>query len=127
LFVDFHVQLDRTLILATTAAGLAPLYLLRPFFFRLRDKKMLSVLHSRVLDVITPEFSDHSALVTVSSWANLTPETQSQFRASMASNLFGWDILLSLRMRLSLADFAWVSSIYTDRIVCSHYMRLETL
>ena len=93
-----------------TAAGYAPLYLLRPFLFRLRDKKVFSVLHSRVLDAIKPESSDHSTSVTVSPWATLTPETRSQFRASVTANLFGWDVLLSLRMRLSLADFAWVCS-----------------
>jgi hypothetical protein len=30
------------------------------------------------------------------------------FRFSVSTHLFGWDELLRLRMRLSLADFAWV-------------------
>jgi hypothetical protein len=30
------------------------------------------------------------------------------FRFSISTHLFGWDELLRLRMKLSLADFAWV-------------------
>ena len=30
------------------------------------------------------------------------------FRFSVSTHLFGWDELLRLRMKLSLADFAWV-------------------
>ena len=71
------------------------------------------MLHSQVLEAINLEFPDHSAFVTVPTWGSLTPETRSQFRASLARNLFGWDVLLSLRMRLSVADFAWVSPILT--------------
>lgn len=100
-------ELSEVLNHTKASAGFAPLYLLRPFLFRLRDKKVLSVLHSRVLDTIKPESPDHSTSVTVPSWTSLTPETRSQFRTSMTRNLFGWDVLLSLRMRLSLADFAW--------------------
>lgn len=127
MWVDFHPQLDCILIAVEIAAGFAPLYLLRPFLFRLRDKKVLSVLHSRVLDTIKPESPDHSTSVTVPSWTSLTPETRSQFRTSMTRNLFGWDVLLSLRMRLSLADFAWVRPTYKEISGFAHFVRLETL
>ncbi|RDB16625.1 hypothetical protein Hypma_002848 [Hypsizygus marmoreus] len=90
-----------------TAAGLAPLYLLRPFFFRLRDKMKLDQLHSRFLQILKPQSADHSVHVAVPSWPILTPEIRAAFRTSLAQHLFGWDVLLSLRMRLSLADFAW--------------------
>lgn len=93
-----------------TAAGLAPLSLLRPFLFRLRDQKKLRMLLPRILEILPPQFYDHSVRVTVPSWTSLTSEMRRDFRKSLTRHLFGWDVLLSLRMRLSLADFAWVSS-----------------
>ncbi|GLB40900.1 putative transcription factor IIIC subunit delta N-term [Lyophyllum shimeji] len=106
----FIHDLDEVLNGAKTAAGLAPLYLLRPFFFRLRDRTKLSALHLRILEVLKLGPDDHSVHVTVPSWPKMTPEFRSTFRRSLTQHLFGRDILLSLRMRLSLADFAWKHS-----------------
>jgi hypothetical protein len=38
-----------------------------------------------------------------------TTEMREAFRLSLSAHLFGWDEVLRLRMRLSMADFAWVS------------------
>lgn len=63
----------------------------------------------RILDILKPHFDDHSVRITVPPWTSLTPEMLGDFRKSLTRHLFGWDVLLSLRMCLSLADFAWVS------------------
>lgn len=82
----------------------------------------------RILEILKPQSDDHSVRVTVPSWMSLTPEMRGDFRKSLTRHLFGWDVLLSLRMRLSLADFAWVSSSCRQRglsrILLEH--RLET-
>ncbi|KAF8066594.1 transcription factor IIIC subunit delta N-term-domain-containing protein [Lyophyllum atratum] len=106
----FMHELEEVVNGAKTAAGVAPLYLLRPFFFRLRDRAKLSALHARILEILKTPADDHSVHVLVPSWSGVTPELRSVFRTSLAQHLFGWDVLLSLRMRLSMADFAWKHS-----------------
>ncbi|KAJ6498553.1 putative zinc-finger of transcription factor IIIC complex-domain-containing protein [Mycena vitilis] len=92
------------------ASGFSPAHLLRPIFFNLPTKK-LNKLHSRILDILKPNFTDHSASIEIAPWTGeLTPEMRSEFRDSLARHLFGWDVMLLLRMRLSLADFAWKAS-----------------
>lgn len=56
-------------------------------------------------------YIDDSVNVIVTPWSagGLTPELKSDFRRSLARQLFGWDNLLNLRMRLSVADLCWVS------------------
>lgn len=100
--------------LIPTATGFTPLHLLRPFFFTLRDKKRLSDLHVPFLEILKPRTADYSTNITVAPWDSATPESRRAFRASLVQNLFGWDDLLSLRMRLSLADFAWVRLLSWD-------------
>ncbi|KAF5383669.1 hypothetical protein D9615_003787 [Tricholomella constricta] len=103
-------ELEEVLNGAKTSAGKAPLHLLRPFFFRLRDKAKLSALHPRILEILRPQAEDHSAHVKVAAWPSMTPDLRTVFRTSLVRHLFGWDVLLQLRMRLSLADFAWKHS-----------------
>jgi general transcription factor 3C polypeptide 4 len=93
-----------------TASGQGPLQILRSTFFRLRVKSTLNRVHARVLEVLRTPSEDHSFAIVLPNWSQemLIPELRAEFRASLASHLFGWDILLSLRMRLSLADFVWV-------------------
>ncbi|KAF9465990.1 putative zinc-finger of transcription factor IIIC complex-domain-containing protein [Collybia nuda] len=101
------LELTRTLDNVKTATGFAPLHMLRPFFFHLRDREKLRILLPRILEILKPRFDDHSAYVTVPACTSLTTEMRGIFRKSLTQHLFGWDVLLSLRMRLSLADFAW--------------------
>ncbi|KAG5653210.1 hypothetical protein H0H81_001687 [Sphagnurus paluster] len=100
-------ELEEVLSEAKPAAGLAPLHLLRPFFFRLRDKAKLSILHPRILEILKLQDGDHSANVQVPAWPDMIPGIRTEFRTSLAQHLFGWDVLLQLRMRLSFADFTW--------------------
>ncbi|KAG5717209.1 hypothetical protein E4T56_gene10399, partial [Termitomyces sp. T112] len=92
---------------AKITAGLAPLHLLRPFFFHLQDRTKLLALYPRILDLLKPRNDDHSLLVNVPTWTSMMPESRRIFRTSLVQHLFGWDVLFSLRMRLSMADFVW--------------------
>ncbi|KDR79253.1 hypothetical protein GALMADRAFT_93153 [Galerina marginata CBS 339.88] len=101
-----------------TSSGLSPLHLLRPFLFHLRNPGRLEKLHAGLLEVIqvpTPATSttqavslDHSTKISVPMCdKEIDTGIRKRWRESLATHLFGWDELLSLRMRLSLADFAW--------------------
>ncbi|TFK36254.1 transcription factor IIIC subunit delta N-term-domain-containing protein [Crucibulum laeve] len=96
---------------AKTCLALAPLHLLRPTLFRLRNEKKLNALLPRLLDILRADFPDHSVNIEIPRYepgeVGLTPELRREFRRSLIQHLFGWDVLLRLRMRLGLADFAW--------------------
>ena len=101
--------LNHSLVTQSTAAGSEPLHVLRPYLFHLRDQRKLAPLHPRFLEILKPTFADHSVGIHIPQYTGeMTPEVRRDFRTSLSRHLFGWDILLSLRMRLSLADFAWV-------------------
>ncbi|KAG6909755.1 hypothetical protein DXG01_015471 [Tephrocybe rancida] len=100
-------ELEVVLNGAKTSAGLAPLHLLRPFFFRLREREKLLAFYPQILQILKPQLHDHSVLVDVPTWTSMTPELRQIFRTSLVQHLFGWDVLFSLRMRLSMADFVW--------------------
>ncbi|KAJ7312923.1 putative zinc-finger of transcription factor IIIC complex-domain-containing protein [Mycena albidolilacea] len=93
------------------SSGLSPPHLLRSIFFHLHPRK-LNELHPRVLDILRPNSdSDHTASISIAPWTGeLIPEMRREFRESLARHLYGWDVMLSLRMRLALADFAWKAS-----------------
>jgi general transcription factor 3C protein 4 len=57
-------------------------------------------------------FLDDSVKVVVPPWpsGDVGPELKADFRRSLTRQFFGWDNLLNLRMRLSVADLCWVSS-----------------
>ena len=92
------------------ASRISPLALLRPFFIKLRDKKKLRELQSELLQILRKIGMDHSLDVNVPVFSSINPEAQRIFRASLKEHLFGWNGLLSLRIRLSLVDFCQVSS-----------------
>ncbi|KAJ7444557.1 putative zinc-finger of transcription factor IIIC complex-domain-containing protein [Mycena galericulata] len=92
------------------ASGFSPAHMLRPFFFNLNPRK-LNYLHSRLLAILDPQFADHSVNINLAPWTGeLIPEMRAEFRGSLTRHLYGWDDMLSLRMRLALADFTWKSS-----------------
>ncbi|KAG6844758.1 hypothetical protein H0H87_003981 [Tephrocybe sp. NHM501043] len=99
-------ELEETLNKAKTA-GLAPLHILRPFFFRLRESAKLVSLYPRILQILQLQLDDRSVNVNLPTWKHMTPDLRQIFRKSLVQHLFGWDDIFSLRMRLSLADFVW--------------------
>lgn len=114
------------------ASWKSPLQTLRAFFFHLRDPKRLESLHLRFLDVlrVQPEVGligggaidvpsgtissmdeermDVDEEMGVNGVDERVKKMKENFRFSISTHLFGWDELLRLRMKLSLADFAWV-------------------
>ncbi|KAK7435518.1 hypothetical protein VKT23_019640 [Stygiomarasmius scandens] len=110
-------QVSNALSTSKAVVGASPLQILRFTFFHLRRKPVLNRIHSQLLEVLGIPSEDHSVGIVVPKWPQeqLSPEMRAEFRSSLASHLFGWDVLLSLRMRLSLADFAWKLSDTTER------------
>jgi len=108
--------------LEKTALGQAPIHLLRPTFLYLRQPGKLSQLHSRVLDMLKSRSVDHSTSIVLTPWlGTLVPEVRREFKRSLARHLFGWDSFTSLRLRLSVADFAWKLSEDSEKQVeCGH-------
>ncbi|KAF7377460.1 hypothetical protein MSAN_00167800 [Mycena sanguinolenta] len=103
---------DLTSILQNSrfSSGFAPAHILRSIFFHLHPSKF-NQLHHRILDILKVQFEDHSTRINIAPWmGELIPEMRSEFRNSLARHLYGWDVMLLLRMRLSLADFAWQAS-----------------
>jgi general transcription factor 3C protein 4 len=105
------------------ASWKSPLHTLRAFFFHLRDPKRLEALHSKFLEVlqVQPEVGAlergvidvPSGVISSVDEARMDVDDEKMkmkenFRFSISTHLFGWDELLRLRMKLSLADFAWV-------------------
>ena len=85
--------------------------MLRPFLLRLRDPVELDRLRERLLEVLRPgsQQEDDSLKIHLTSWeGEITSDVRVKFRVGLSTNLFGSDDLLSLRMRLSLADISWV-------------------
>lgn len=86
--------------------------MLRPYLLHLGDSKRLKECHGQLLDTLRLISTDDcSKQVIITSWGSgdVSVELREKFRISLATHLYGWDEFLSLRMRLVLADFAWVS------------------
>jgi general transcription factor 3C polypeptide 4 len=94
------------------ALGDAPIHSLRSVFMHLRKNGTLRRIHSRVLDILRRHDDDDDssgAIIVPPSSTGLGPGMKLQFRRCLTSHLFGWDKVLSLRMKLAVADFCWVS------------------
>jgi hypothetical protein len=99
------------------ASGCVPLHLLRPIFLHFGKSERFQHLLGFIFQVLQQPFDDESVNVVVAPWSagGLVPELKADFRRSLTTHLFGWDNLLSLRMRLSVADLCWVSIFFGSR------------
>jgi len=70
----------------------------------------MNAVHTKFLDLLRDQSqTDDSTKITVPELCQeMNEDMKIKFRRSLSVNLFGWDDLLSLRMKLSLGDFAWV-------------------
>ena len=113
------------------ASGLGPLHILHPFLLQLRDPVELDRLREGFLEVLKSRFpEDDSLKVQITSWeseGDITPEVRVKFRVGLSRNLFGSDDLLSLRMRLLLADVSWVLQYYFWLDGATHPFALQKL
>ncbi|KAJ3821273.1 transcription factor IIIC subunit delta N-term-domain-containing protein [Lentinula raphanica] len=117
---DFNVD-------ACLNVGLSPLSRLRFVFFHLRQYSDLSHLHSRLVEILKltdyelegSERGDHTLGIHLNTWSGQDDErmqdnvdlndfhVRKDLRNSLKRHLFGYSQMLSLRMRLSVADYAW--------------------
>jgi hypothetical protein len=62
------------------------------------------------------------------SWTQgLNDDLRPQLRKSLTTHLFGWPNLLSLRMRLSIADQCWVRESTASNLVRLQYLFTEAM
>jgi hypothetical protein len=87
----------------------APIHLLRPIFAHLREIGASPFLLTHVLDLIRARVTDEAvdlAVVLVSD--NDLSRLRPGIRRALTRHLFGSNDLLSLRLRLAVAQFSWV-------------------
>ncbi|KAK1231489.1 hypothetical protein PQX77_005400 [Marasmius sp. AFHP31] len=100
-------------VMAWIHDGFAPLHILRPVPFHMRSRSLLDRLHMVFIRIFGLQDSDSTIMsdnIDVTAWKFQEISSQSlgarrEFRESLTMHLFGWDPLMSLRMRLSLADY----------------------
>ncbi|KAF9244208.1 transcription factor IIIC subunit delta N-term-domain-containing protein [Melanogaster broomeanus] len=99
---------ETLILMEYTATRSVPLYRLRPLLLHLCNTGRFAELCPSLLEVLNQIPPDDSPTVVVPPWSQgLGDDLQLQLRRSFATHLFGWDGLLSLRMRLSVADMCW--------------------
>ncbi|KAF8552235.1 hypothetical protein OG21DRAFT_1535864 [Imleria badia] len=99
---------QETLVQLDCATRSTPLHRLRPLLLHLCSTGRFVELCPRLLEVLDQSPQDEPPVVSVPpSSQRIGVELQRQLRESLATHLFGWDGLLSLRMRLSIADMCW--------------------
>lgn len=97
------------MIIAIPTSGQAPISVLRPSLIHIRRTQEIKELYPKLLEILDSPFKDQSGLMDIPSCKHsLSPQVRGEFRESLRRQLFGWKPLLSLRMRLSVADFLWV-------------------
>ncbi|KAI1793486.1 transcription factor IIIC subunit delta N-term-domain-containing protein [Ganoderma leucocontextum] len=90
-----------------TSSGETPISILRPIFLHLRDPARVSRLHTDVLDVLYQVPPDGArANIDIPPYAgDWTADVSREWRESLTTHLFGWDIILSQRIRYAVAIF----------------------
>lgn len=100
------------------ASGATPLHILRPIFLRPQD---LLDLQPRVIEIMLENADTYPPSPVLASWSrDAGPELRVAFRRSLKQHLFGCNVLLSLRLRLSVADFCWASCVVNRSFLLSH-------
>lgn len=90
------------------ASGNAPIHHLRALMLHLRSNTRFAALCPQVLTILSQVPSDQTTTMVLPSWTQgLNDDLRLQLRKSLSTHLFGWPNLLSLRMRLSIADLCW--------------------
>lgn len=99
-------------LMSHAATRITPLHQLRPLLLHLCSTGRFVEICPRLLAVLDQSPQDESPAVSIPpSSQGVGAELQRQLRESLATHLFGWNGLLSLRMRLSVADMCWVCGV----------------
>ncbi|KAH6909807.1 transcription factor IIIC subunit delta N-term-domain-containing protein [Coprinopsis sp. MPI-PUGE-AT-0042] len=100
-------ELERALD-CDTSSPVVPLHLLRPTFSRLQGRATFEGNREGVLGILRTPVQDTSADIHLPKVQGpLNDDARQQVRMSLKTQLFGWRETVSLRMRLSIADFVW--------------------
>ena len=104
-------------LMSRVATRSTPLHQIRPLLLHLCSTGRFAEVCPRLLEVLDQSPQDESPAVSVPpSSQGIGAERQRQLRESLVTHLFGWNGLLSLRMRLSISDMCWVGgAANTDR------------
>ncbi|OJA09194.1 hypothetical protein AZE42_00702 [Rhizopogon vesiculosus] len=89
-------------------SGSAPVHHLRALMLHLRNNARFTALCPRILEILSQVPPDQTTSIVLPPWTQgSTDDLRLQLRKSLTTHLFGWPNLLSLRMRLSIADMCW--------------------
>lgn len=77
-------------------------------FLHLRRRGKAAEMSERLLELLRPDPDDWSAITVVSCSEDTLRETRSAFRRSLSAHLFGWEAMLSYRLKLSISTFCQV-------------------
>lgn len=90
------------------ASGSAPIHHLRALMLHLRSNARFAAVCPQVLEILSQVPPDQTTAIVLPSWTQgSNDDLRPQLRKSLTTHLFGWPNLLSLRMRLSIADLCW--------------------
>ncbi|KAH7910203.1 transcription factor IIIC subunit delta N-term-domain-containing protein [Hygrophoropsis aurantiaca] len=91
------------------APGSTPIFRLRSTFIHLCNSGRFVHIYPQILEMLqqSPAIDDTLSIVILPWTQGLVPEFNAQLRQSFVTHFFGWESLLSLRMKLSLADMCW--------------------
>ncbi|KAI8969373.1 putative zinc-finger of transcription factor IIIC complex-domain-containing protein [Trametes punicea] len=99
-----------------SATGEAPMSRLRPIFVHLRDSRRIARLHGRILDTLhhAPLREPLPNIAVPVHAGEAGAELTRQFVSSLSTHLFGWDGVLSERLRYAVAAFCQKVSVTPD-------------
>ncbi|KAJ6485623.1 transcription factor IIIC subunit delta N-term-domain-containing protein [Mycena sanguinolenta] len=98
-------ELNTILTSAKASSGSTPLNLLRPIFLHLED---LLEHQPRVIQILLANSDTYPPSPDLPAWSGeVNSQMRLDFRRSVKQHLYGCNILLSLRLRLSVAEFCW--------------------
>ncbi|KAI6014123.1 putative zinc-finger of transcription factor IIIC complex-domain-containing protein [Pisolithus microcarpus] len=87
----------------------APAHLLRGIFLHLADTTRFERLRGALLNILDCDMQeDPSTTIVFPEWTRpCSEEIKTRLRKSLATQFFGWESFLSIRMKLALADGCW--------------------
>ncbi|KAF8166560.1 transcription factor IIIC subunit delta N-term-domain-containing protein [Mycena galopus ATCC 62051] len=98
-------ELSSILTSAKASSGSTPLHLLRPIFLQWKD---LLELQSCVIEILLANADKYPPIPVLPIWSGaVDPQLRIDFQRSVKQHLYGCNILLSLRLGLSVAEFCW--------------------
>ncbi|KAH9943814.1 transcription factor IIIC subunit delta N-term-domain-containing protein [Amylocystis lapponica] len=91
---------------AKACSGQSPISVLRPVFLHLRDPPKLLRLDGDLAQILQPtSLEDFIQVIVPPYTGQLTSELRKQFGRSFSTHIYGWDALMSERMKFVVSEF----------------------